>query len=87
MRAWASPRGASPAAVLLVALAVERVLFRCPPAEGFRALGFGRPTGRSLGAAAAVCVPVLVLPWLLAGVGGLVAAPVSNASRRDRWRD
>ena len=27
------------------------------------------------------------LPWLLAGAGGLVAATVSNASRRDRWRD
>ena len=27
------------------------------------------------------------LPWLLAGAGGLVAATVSSASRRDRWRD
>ena len=56
------------AGVLLVALVVERVLFRCPPAVAFRALGFGRPTVRSLVAATAVCVPVLVLPWLLAGV-------------------
>lgn len=27
------------------------------------------------------------LPWLLAGAGGLVAATVSGAARRDRWRD
>ena len=27
------------------------------------------------------------LPWLLAGAGGLVAATVSSASRRDRRRD
>lgn len=27
------------------------------------------------------------LPWLLAGAGGLVAATVSSAARRDRWRD
>ena len=27
------------------------------------------------------------LPWLLAGAGGLVAATVSSASRRDRWCD
>jgi membrane protease YdiL (CAAX protease family) len=55
-------------AVLLVALVVERVLYRRSPADAFRALGFGRPTGRSLVLAAAVCVPVLVLPWLLVGV-------------------
>jgi membrane protease YdiL (CAAX protease family) len=55
------------AAVLLVALVVERVLHRCSPAEALRALGLGRPTGRSLAVAVAVCVPVLVLPWLLVG--------------------
>lgn len=27
------------------------------------------------------------LPWLLAGAGGLVAATVSSAARRDHWRD
>lgn len=55
------------AAVLLVALVVERVLYRQSPADGFRALGFGRPTGRSLAVVTAVCVPVLVVPWLLVG--------------------
>ena len=60
------------AGVLLVALLVESVLYGCAPADALRLLGFGRPTGRSLVVAAAVCVPVLCLPWLLAGVGPVV---------------
>jgi membrane protease YdiL (CAAX protease family) len=55
------------AGVLLVAVVVERVLDRTPPAAALRALGFGRPDGRALGVALAVSVPVLVLPAVISG--------------------
>ncbi len=56
------------AAVLLVALVVERVLYGARPAVALRALGFGRPAARAFLLALAVSVPVLVVPAVVAGV-------------------
>ncbi len=56
------------AAVLLVALVVERVLYDTRPSVALRALGFGRPGVRALLLALAVSVPVLVVPAVVAGV-------------------
>jgi membrane protease YdiL (CAAX protease family) len=56
------------AGVLLTALVVERVLDGTGPVAALRALGFGRPTGRSLLVALAVSVPVVVVPALIVGV-------------------
>ena len=56
------------AAVLLVALVVERVLDGTRPSVALRALGFGRPGARACLLALAVSVPVLVVPAVVAGV-------------------
>ena len=56
------------AGVLLVAVAVERVLYSTPIGVAVAALGFGRPAARAVVVALAVSVPVLVLPSLLIGV-------------------
>ena len=56
------------AAVLLVAVGVERLLFGTPPGAALAALGFGRPATRAVVVALAVSIPVVVLPSLLIGV-------------------
>ena len=56
------------AAVLLVAVVVERILDGTGPVAALRALGFGRPGARALLVAFAVSVPVLVVPAWIAGI-------------------
>jgi membrane protease YdiL (CAAX protease family) len=56
------------AGVLLVAVVVERALDGTGPVGALRALGFGRPGGRSLLVALVVSVPVLVVPATVVGV-------------------
>lgn len=58
------------AAVLLVALLVERFLYRLPPREALRRLGFGRPTGRSLLAAGFVGGLILLIYPLTGAITG-----------------
>ena len=58
------------AVVLLVALVVERFLYRLRPREAMRRLGFGRPTGRSLLAAGVAGALVLLVYPLTAVVTG-----------------
>jgi membrane protease YdiL (CAAX protease family) len=63
--------GIAVAAVVLAALlAVEWALFQQPPAEALRALGFGRPDARGLLVALAVCVTLLAVIPIYAGVRG-----------------
>ena len=62
------------AAVLLVALAVERVLDGTGPVESARRLGFGRPGWRALLVAAAVSVLVLLVYPLVTAMTGAVFA-------------
>jgi membrane protease YdiL (CAAX protease family) len=66
-------------AVLLTALAVERLLYRVGPREALRRLGFGRPVGRALVAAGAVGALIqLVYPLTTALTG-------ASLQLRDGW--
>jgi membrane protease YdiL (CAAX protease family) len=62
------------AAVLSVAVVVERVLYRTPISRAVRWCGLGRPGGRSLAAAAAVSILVLGVYPLHAAVTGTALA-------------
>jgi hypothetical protein len=62
------------AAVLLTALAVERVLYGIGPREAVSRLGLGRPGGRALVAACAVGALVLLVYPILTAITGAVPA-------------
>ena len=61
------------AVVLVTALVVERILYRLPPREALRRLGFARPTGRSVLTAGVVgALVLLVYPLFTAMTGSVV---------------